>query len=66
MERTCDLCVNRFLCPTRKKSKPLDICDGYNEKDVFIGLLELNFAISKETATKMLTFVDKIQGGKLK
>lgn len=61
-EKSCDDCVNRLLCPTRKKDMPYSVCDGYNDEGVFAGLLYLNFQIDKDRAKRMLSFVKEMQG----
>lgn len=59
--RTCENCVNRLLCPTRKTSKPNDICDGYNEEGVFRGLLTLAFPFVEKIIDDRLNFIKKLQ-----
>ena len=62
--KSCENCVNRLICPTKRVDKPLDICDGYNKEDVFTGLLYLAFRIDKQKAVDTLKFIKKLQGEK--
>ena len=64
MDKSCENCVNRLICPTRRLDKPLDICNGYNDEGVFAGLLYLAFHIDKPKADDTLKFIKKLQGEK--
>ena len=59
--KTCENCVNRFICPTRKKSKPNSVCDGYNDKEVFIGLISLTTLVDNAIIKNRLDFIEKLQ-----
>lgn len=64
MDKSCENCVNRLICPTRRLDEPLDICSGYNDEGVFTGLLSLAFHIDKPKADDTLKFIKKLQGEK--
>lgn len=60
--KTCENCVNRFICPTRKKSKPNNICDGYNDKKVFASLVSITTFTDISIIKDRLDFIEKLQG----
>lgn len=39
-DKTCNTCVSRLLCPLRGYRQ---VCDGYNDEDVFWGFLYMMF-----------------------
>lgn len=59
--KTCENCVNRFICPTRKKSKPNNVCDGYNDKKVFTSLIALATCVNNSKIKDRLDFIEKLQ-----
>ena len=59
--KTCETCVNRFICPTRKKSKPNNICDGYNNKEVFTSLISIITLEDNTIIKNRLDFIEKLQ-----
>ena len=59
--KTCENCVNRFICPTRKKSKPNNICDGYNNKQVFTSLISIITLEDNTIIKNRLDFIEKLQ-----
>lgn len=59
--KTCENCVNRFICPTRKKSKPNNICDGYNNKEVFTSLISIITLEDNTIIKNRLDFIEKLQ-----
>lgn len=59
--KTCENCVNRFICPTRKKSKPYSVCNGYNDKEVFISLIALATCVYNSIIKDRLDFIEKLQ-----
>ena len=59
MERKCQTCANRFICPTFKQDK---CCMGYNDKEVFVGLLKMLFmGIPEEIVDNRIKIVEMIQ-----
>lgn len=59
--KTCETCVSRFICPTRKKSKPNNICDGYNNKEVFTCLITILTLEDNTIIKNRLDFIEKLQ-----
>ena len=59
--KTCENCVNRFICPTRKKSKPNSVCDGYNDKEVFTSLISIATLVDNAIIKNRLDFIEKLQ-----
>ena len=59
--KTCENCVNRFICPTRKRAKPNNICDGYNNKKVFTSLISIITLEDNTIIKNRLDFIEKLQ-----
>lgn len=64
-KKTCDNCVNKYLCPNFNK---FGTCMGWGNREVFIGLIKLNFGflppIDKHI-DKVFENIKKIQEEKL-
>lgn len=62
-ERKCQNCANRFICPTYREN---ECCDGYNDKDVFAGLIRLSIMpfVDYNHILERLEAVERIQKGK--
>lgn len=61
-QRKCQTCTNRFICPTFKEN---ECCDGYNDEQVFNGLLKMLFGgMANEHIDSMLERCKIIQGRK--
>lgn len=62
--KSCKTCTNRFICPTFKGD---ECCDGYNDEQVFNGLLKMLFGgMANEHIDSMLEKCKIIQGRKKK
>ena len=61
MKKICDNCINRLICPTRQINKPENICDGFNNENVFIGLSSLTFNINGDKIKRILKFIKNLQ-----
>lgn len=60
--KSCQTCTNRFICPTFKGD---ECCDGYNDEQVFNGLLKMLFGgKANEYIDSMLEKCKIIQGRK--
>lgn len=59
--KTCENCVNRFICSTRKKAKPNKVCDGYNDKEVFTSLVTITTFTDNSVIKDRLDFIEKLQ-----
>lgn len=58
----CNNCVNRLICPTFRND---ECCDGYNDEQVFNGLLKMMFGgTANQHIDNMLEKIKIIQGRK--
>lgn len=56
MNRSCNTCVSRFICPNNYRP-----CDGWNNEDVFWGLIKLNFPLAEERIDKQRALIKSLQ-----
>lgn len=56
MEKLCNNCVSRFICPNNYRP-----CDGWNNEDVFWGLIKLNFPFLDAVIDKKRKFIKNLQ-----
>ena len=59
--KTCENCVNRFICPTREKAKLNKVCDSYNDKEVFTNLVAITTFTDNSIIKDRLDFIEKLQ-----
>ena len=54
--KTCENCVNRFLCPNNYRA-----CDGYNDEKLFWRLMALRFPSLKNMINESYKFIKSSQ-----
>lgn len=60
MERKCENCVSRLICPTKKENT---CCMGFNDEQVFRGLLKMCLLgnIQDKRVDEILDFINEMQ-----
>lgn len=56
VNKSCSNCVSRFICPNNYRP-----CDGYNDENLFWGLIKLHFPFQDESIDKKREFIKELQ-----
>lgn len=56
ISKTCSTCVSRFICPINYRT-----CDGYNDENVFWGLIKLHFPFQDKAIDQKREFIKSLQ-----
>lgn len=55
-KKSCDTCVSRLICPNNYR-----VCAGWNDEELFWGLVKLHFPFQDEFIDKKREFIKKSQ-----
>ena len=56
MDKKCDNCVSRFICPTKGTA-----CMGWNDENLFWAFINLHFPFQEEKINEMRAFIRNLQ-----